>query len=269
MDPNEIADIAKAVPPEVAREAYRDLASGTFKEGGKLALDIAKTARLVLFPFQLAAALQDRFAGYIDRAIRQVPPPRLIAPMESVMLPVAEKLRFQEASNPVTDLYINLLSRAMDGERVGEAHPAFVGVISQLAPDEVVFLRELSKHEYTLILKMNEQWDTPTPQQVQQAFVEASLAPHLVEKSNSIIFDYRGLNQPDMFYVFLEHLYHLGLVQYTNEPRNSGEYQGMPHRYPPRAVFVFIKLSSFGRLFYRACVSHAPDEATRAEQGIV
>jgi hypothetical protein len=133
MGPNEIAAIAKAAP-EVAREAYGDLASGTFKQAGKLGEDIAKSIRLVLFPLQLAAALQDRFAGYIDRAIRQVPEPRLIAPMESIMLPIAERLRFQEPANPITDLYINLLSRAMDGERVGEAHPAFIGVISQLGP---------------------------------------------------------------------------------------------------------------------------------------
>ena len=253
MDPNGIAALAKAAP-EATREAYGDLASGTFKQAGKLGEDIAKLLRLVLFPVQFAAALQDRLVGYIDRAVRQVPECQLTAPIESIVLPIAENLRFQETSNPITDLYINLLSRAMDGERVGEAHPAFIGVISQLAPDEVAFLRELSRREYTLVLRMDDEWHTPTPAQIHEVFGQSDMPPRLIEKSNSIIFKYESLNQPGMFYVFLEHLYHLGLVQYTNEPSSNGEYKGYNRsRNWPR--FVFVRPSSFGNLFHKACVS--------------
>lgn len=171
------------------------------------------------------------------------------------MLPIAEKLRFQEPGNPITELYINLLARAMDGERIGEAHPAFIGVISQLAPDEVLFLTELSKHEYTLVLRMDEEWHTPGRPQIQQAFNQAAMPPALIERSNAIVFNYDVLNQADLFYVFLEHLYHLGLVQYTNDPSNEGEYKGFSAWNKDRPKFVFIRLSSFGKLFYKACVS--------------
>lgn len=252
MDPNEIAALAK-VASKVATEAYGDLAAAPLKQAGKLGEDIVKTIRLALFPVQFGAALQDRLAGYIDRAVRQVPEPRLIVPIESIVLPVAEKLRFQEADNPITELYINLLSRAMDGERVGEAHPAFVGVISQLAPDEVLFLEQLSKHSYTLVLRMDEGWRTPDQNETENAFNTSDMPTALIERSNRIIFDYKSLNQPEMFYIFLEHLYHLGLVQYVNEPSNNGEYRGYNRKrdYPR---FVFIRLSSFGALFYKACV---------------
>lgn len=252
MDPNEIAALAKTVP-EVTRQAYDDLAAPAVGQAGKLVEDIIKTIRLALFPLQFGAAFQDRLASYIDRAVRQVPESRLIAPMESIMLPVAEKLRFQEADNPVTELYINLLSRAMDGERVGEAHPAFIGVISQLAPDEVVFLGQLSKYPYTLVLKMDEEWRTPNQNEIREAFHASDMPEALIEKSKIITFNYSSLNQPEMFYIFLEHLYHLGLVQYINEPTNNGEYKGYNRRRDhPR--FVFIRPSSFGALFYKACV---------------
>ena len=254
MDPKDLASLAKAAP-EVVREVYGDVASGTLKQAGKLGEEIAKTIRLVLFPVQYAAALQDRLAGYLDRAVRQVPEARAVTPVESIMLPVAEKLRFQEAANPITDLYINLLSRAMDGERIGEAHPAFVGIISQLAPDEVVFLRELSKSDYTLLLKVDEAWTTPSPEQIRERLNETDMPAQLVEKSHSIIFRYPALNQPEMFYLFLEHLYHLGLVEYTNEPSNDGEYAGFAYRPITQPKLIFIKLSHFGRLFYKACVS--------------
>jgi hypothetical protein len=143
----------------------------------------------------------------------------------------------------------------MDGERIGEAHPAFIGIISQLAPDEVVFLRELSKNDYTLMLKVDEAWTTPNPEQIRERFNEADMPAQLVEKSHSIVFRYAALNQPEMFYLFLEHLYHLGLVEYTNEPSNDGEYMGFTHRPITQPKLIFIKLSHFGHLFYKACVS--------------
>jgi hypothetical protein len=77
MDPSQISALAKSLP-EVAKEAYRDLISPSFKQGGLLAEDIVKAVRLVLFPAQFAGAFQDRLDGYINKAIRQVPEARLI-----------------------------------------------------------------------------------------------------------------------------------------------------------------------------------------------
>ncbi|WP_211960885.1 Abi-alpha family protein [Cupriavidus plantarum] len=39
---------------------------------------------------------------------------------------------------------MNLLSRGMDRERVGEAHPAFIQIVGQLAPDEAVLIEQIS-----------------------------------------------------------------------------------------------------------------------------
>jgi len=158
VTPDQISDLARAVP-EVARLAYIDAAAPGLKQAGKIGEDLLKTLRLILFPLQYAAVLQDRLEGYIDQAIRQVPHERLIAPIDSILLPIAERLRFQEGENPITEMYINLLARAMDGERVGEAHPAFISVISQLAPDEVVLLREISRREYTAIIQIDQRWE--------------------------------------------------------------------------------------------------------------
>jgi hypothetical protein len=265
MDPTEIAKIVKAAP-ELARDAYKDLASGAMKQTGQLATDLVKTARLVLFPVQLAAALQDRLAGYVDRAVRQVPEQRLIVPAESVMLPIVEKLRFQEPDNPITRLYINLLARAMDGERIGEAHPAFISVISQLAPDEATFLTEMSRNKYTLIIKMDESWQTPNPSQISDIFDQSGMPPNLVQKSHNIVFRYIELNQPELFKVFLEHLDHLGLVEYTNEPSNDGEYRGVKTWTRGNPKIFFIQQTAFGTLFYKACLAD-PKQHTQLPPG--
>jgi hypothetical protein len=213
------------------------------------------------------AVAQDRVEAYLNKAIRRVPDDRVIAPTQSIFLPVVEKLRFQEEGNIITELYINLLSRAMDGERVGEAHPAFVGLIAQLAPDQVLFLGELAKHEYTLIIKMNEEWTSPKVEDMSDVYRHLQLTEELKARSQRIIFNYSCLNQPELFYVFLEHLSHIGLVEYTNEPfrQFNGEYESLSHfSRPPRAFF--IKHTSFGKLFYRACVPHGEARVPHGEE---
>jgi Abortive infection alpha len=94
----------------------------------------------------------------------------------------------------------------MDGERVGEAHPAFIGLISQLAPDEVVFLKEMAKHDYTLIIKLNNEWATPSSDEIDAIF-DLMKSPRgepnlLAIGARSLVFHYASLNQPELFYVF-------------------------------------------------------------------
>jgi hypothetical protein len=255
-DQHDLVNLLRGLPPEVIREAYGDLGAPTLKQFGRFGEEFVKALRLALFPIQLMSALQDRVESYLDRAIRNVPDERLIIPMQSIALPIIEKLRFQEPDNIITELYINLLSRAMDGERVGEAHPAFVGLITQMAPDEVLFLQEITKRRYTMIIRINEEWITPNTSEIDLAYERLRLSDEIIAKSKKILFNYTCLNQPELFYVFLEHLWHTGLVEYTNEALD--EYRlGLP--YPgddPRTQpsLHFIRPTSFGKLFYRACV---------------
>jgi hypothetical protein len=205
--------LIKAIPPDVLRDAYRELASPPLRQFGRFGEDVLKSLRLVLLPIQLFAALQDRVDARLDRAIRQVPEERLIAPNMTTLLTIAEKLRFEPEQSVAADLYVNLLSRAMDGERVGEAHPAFVSLVAQLAPDEVLFLQEVAKRDYTLILKINKDWPTPSAQQIDEVWKlmkdpnpATPIPDPRVSQARFVIFDYSTLNQPELFSVFLEHL---------------------------------------------------------------
>ena len=118
MTPDEMTALVKAIPVEVAKEAYGDAASGLLKQVGKLGEDCLKTFRLALFPVQFASAFQDRLAAYIERSVRNVPESRRITPMQSTVLTITDKLRYQEPDNIITNLYVNLLS-ARASERYG------------------------------------------------------------------------------------------------------------------------------------------------------
>lgn len=266
MDPDTQAIVgtaAAAASQKIASEAYEDVAKPALAEFGKIGGDIAKTVRLLLMPLQYTAMVQKRLERRLSRSVEMVPEERRITPKESTVMRIAEGLKYEDDSSTIAELYMQLLARAIDGERVGEAHPAFVGIISQLTPDEALFIDKLNSREYTLVLKLDESWTTPNQESRVSSIRDSGLPDSLVTKSFDILFPYDSLAQPAFFYVFLEHLYHLGLVQYTNDPITRGDYRGFQSGRPSGATFVFIRLSSFGRLFHQACVSGVAGQRRR------
>lgn len=256
----EILETVKVVP-ELTKAVYSDAVSGTLQEVGKIGVDAAKTFRLALFPLQFTAALQDRLSQYIDAAIRKVPPENRIPPQQSLVLDTCERLRHCSPEELLARLYVELLARAMDRERVGEAHPAFIHLISQLAPDEIhllsqlgarlaprpqdrhcVYMRKLgdehrilSKSEVTEVIRLN-----PSMPDLNDIVLNLSVAPE-------------ELAQPELYETFLAHLVSLGLVSYTNMPTNRGSLVAARNHYKGHDLHC-IELSSFGELFYCACV---------------
>jgi hypothetical protein len=252
----EVTEILKDLPPTVVETAYSDSVSETLKEASKIGVDAVKTVRLALFPLQFAAAMQDRLARYIDGAVRKVPEAHRIPPMESITLQIADKLRFQEETNSITALYVNLLARAMDKERVGEAHPAFLNLISQLAPDEVLLIEQLAKGDYLLYMRDKSRRQAVLNEERELLIERASLPPEIKSKITLISVRPECLAQPEMVYTFIEHLASLGIVVYKNDVSDDEEFAYKEMRRTFGSVkFWFVQLNEFGRLFHSACVA--------------
>jgi hypothetical protein len=261
-DPNTIVASGVAVA-----QAAGAVMPDTVRQVDKFGTDVVKTIRLLLLPFQLTAALQDRLEGHIDRAIRQVPEQRRIEPVESIAFPIVEKLRFQPESDPITELYIQLLSRAMDGERVGEAHPAFFSVITQLAPDELIFLQDFASRDETLIMSPVGQKIYPDQAWRNARLDKAGLSAEIRKQVEDETFRYEALSQPELFPVYQEHLQHLGLIEYHNE--RARHYRELKVRDDNELSVFSMKLTHFGRLFLKACVKDMPStEVTTSPSNI-
>lgn len=244
--------ITREIISPVIKEAYSDAVAPAMREFGKIGEDAVKVARLALFPIQYGALLQDRLARYLAKALEKVPEERRIAPRDAVMLPVAEKLRNEdEDGNPIADLYVNLLARAMDRERLGDAHPAFVHLIGQLAPDEILILLQLSAQRHRVFFRR-----APGD----PAMLHAQVAPLLQRLPDPVVTELlnagvrpEDLAQPELFLTFLEHLVALGIVEYTNVPR-SDESKNLSFLFNG-FEYHYIQLTAFGHLFHRACVA--------------
>jgi hypothetical protein len=237
------------------KEIYSDAVAPAMREFGKIGAQAVKVAHLALFPVQYGAVLQDRLARYLEAALGKVPEERRVAPRDAIMLPVAEKLRHQdESDNPIAALYVNLLARAMDRQCLGEAHPAFVHLIGQLAPDEVLILVQLNEQRHRIFFRVGPGSPALLYEELMPMLHQSPLGDAVVEDFLKAAVLPEDLAQPELFLTFVEHLVSLGIVQYTNEPRSkeakvtSVSFLGFEYYY--------IKLTEFGQLFHRACIGH-------------
>ena len=155
-DPNTASEITKAlakiIDPKTIDKFYEDTLADPLTEISGVATDILKSARLFTAPFQLLAASQDRFARFLDRTVRQVPEENRITAPSHIAGPIFEKLKYLEEDNILTELYVNLLARAIDKERSDEAHPSFITIISLISPDEAMVLYHLRIRDFSVDL---------------------------------------------------------------------------------------------------------------------
>ena len=132
---------------------------------------------------------------------------------------------------------MNLLARAMDKNRISEAHPAFSSIISQLSPDEAVVIWHLSRKNYGL-------W--------QSSEFNAETRLFAARKTEENTFPVDDLLFPGNYFVYTDHLYSLnlgGIWQVGNQEtvRDASQKQ--------TGVIINseARLTEFGKMFAKAC----------------
>ena len=223
----DIEKLANILGAETIKRIYEDGLSGTVQEVGKLLTDIAKTLRLVSLPFQVGADIQERLTRQLNRVREAVPDERQQQAPAHLAGPIIERLKYLEDYNYLTDLYLNLLKRAIDKERVNEAHPAFFHIIDQLSPDEAFILWCLSVAKFTLNTQNRYEFYTKEG----------------VEETMELMF-------PQNFDMYISHLQSLNLVK--NFKVTSEKFGIFGHINTD--LFQPIELSEFGKQFVKACI---------------
>lgn len=239
---------------ELAKEVYSDVLKETFREISKIGVDAVKTLRLALAPLQFMAMQQERVAMYYKRAADKASPENRVSPAPSLALPILEKLRYQEDGDLLTDIYVELLSAGFDKSRMGDAHPAFLTIISQLSSDEIRLINSLAGSDPKNYFGREASDWTLSSKSIIEHLNESVLEP--VEIDWSLVVNPDELSWPQHLQVYVGHLHSLGLIEYDNDLKYlSG--RGLNHGYECWA----IKLSQFGSLFHRACVKGVPLES--------
>lgn len=183
---HDLTGLGQLASSPAVTKCYDDLLSAPLQETGKSLTDMVKAFRLFAAPIQLLAVAQDRLAAYCDKVRSGVPEERQIEAAPSIAIPVLLALRQTEDESPLIDLYLNLLRRAIDKDRVQEAHPAFAKLIEQMSPDEAVFMGAFVNRDNLCLVRETKQ-------------------------HNSFPFD--CLAYPDLIDLYGSHLHSLGLLK--------------------------------------------------------
>lgn len=218
-------------------KVYDDLASGAFREVGNLAKNTVKAARCILAPIDYLATQQDRFQRYLKRINDKVPEAQQINAHPQISGPVMDNLKYVEECSIITEMFLNLLARAIDKERVNEAHPAFANIIGQLSPDEAKILYYFDKKKYEL-----KQYSTFYPS-------TNTFGPRSTTYNE---FPTSKLMYPQNYFMYLDHLHSLNLAGIWQKGNQKPTFSG------GQQDGVVIKsetnLTTFGELFIKACV---------------
>lgn len=254
------ADLSK-----VAEDFYTEAVKDSLKEVSKIGVDAAKTVRLALLPLQLAAAYQDRVARWIDKAIRAVPEPQRVAPIQSLALPIIEKLKYFDDGELLGNMYSDLLSRTFDRDRAGEAHPAFVNLIAQLSPDEAKLLNILCSETGKVYFGLSAQNWTMSFDLIAAELEQCGFPGEPKQWLPQFAVDPQDLTYPGYLQMYVDHLQSLGLVKYNNSP--DPRFFSVVGNYQWGIKWWTIELTSFGRLFHLACVRDSLESGLIARRG--
>lgn len=234
--------IAKIVESEVAKRAYDQGLSGTISEIGKMGTNVVKTLRLFTLPLQLASTLQDRISASLNRVRDKVPVERQQQSPPQIAGPVFEHMRYLDEEDVLTQMFEELLARSIDRDRIKEAHPSFVHLISQLSRDEALILLELRSNNFEVVdvLDLDRKQDRFVNRRVEKSTIPAD-----------------KLFYPENVELYYSHLESLSLVQwpvFRQDPiPSSGTQTGIRR-------FSKMHLTEFGKLFVSACI---PDSGFR------
>src|SRR5262252_5750093 len=119
-------ELAKQFP---VKAVYDDVVAPPARQAGQVLTDIVKTIQLALAPLQFAGAYQDRLRAFIDKSIRRVLEQKRVSPAPQILGPIIEGIRYEPEDTPIDEMFSQLLSSALDADRVNEAHPAFPAIV--------------------------------------------------------------------------------------------------------------------------------------------
>jgi hypothetical protein len=232
-------EIPKNLP---VKELYADVAQPAAREVGKALADTVKAARFLLAPVEYVAAWRERWQRYLKRIAHKVPDDNLRRADPEIAGPILFQLLHAKEDGLLAEMFLNLLARAIDKDRANEAHPAYGQIVAQLHPDEAIVLYHLKKKWFA---------------QVQRAELDAATGLFGPRNNVSNDFPVHELAFPANFYVYVDHLFHLGLAWIRQVGNQEFLYEGTPGVQTGVRINNAIELMGFGLKFAAACV---PDE---------
>lgn len=270
---NKIRDAADAIKGIVqAVPVYQDVVQPAAKEVGTALQTVAKTLHILLAPVSGLVWGYDKIKDFVGQKVAEklaaVPEQQLRSPEPHVAGPALEALRYTGYQEGLREMYANLLATSIDTATATKAHPSFVEIIRQMAPDEAKIIQSLA-------------YDQACPKIDVRSERKGSNVGLWTMKNFSLLPQQAGCSTPALGPNYLENLQRLGLIElregYTLQG-DAGKDLYKPLQEAPEVVIVkarieeqadqkvavnfgAVLLTDLGRQFCFACVfegTHRP-----------
>lgn len=132
--------------PELLKEIYGDLAKPGVLQVGKALETVLSLGNNLLLPIRLlnetSRSFEQKKFEEIAQRFNAIPIEDIVEVRPEIGTPILEKLSYTD--DPVLrEMFIELLAQASDKKKINQAHPAFVGIIQNITPDEAILLKHL------------------------------------------------------------------------------------------------------------------------------
>ena len=136
--------------PELLKELYGDLAKPGVAQVGKALETVLGLGNNVLLPLRLLNETcrrfeEKKFQDIADR-FKNIRYENIVDVRPEIGTPILEKLSYTD-DDTLRKMFIELLAKSADRTQVENAHPAFVGIIENITPDEAILLNHLKNRD--------------------------------------------------------------------------------------------------------------------------
>lgn len=151
MDEDELikagVEIATEVAKDRAAEIYGDALKPAAQEaGGALQSIVGLFNHVVLYPVKKANISfrykLEQFERDLKEKLDKVPREKLTEPPLAIAGPTLESLKYTYDTDELREMYLELLASAMNVDKIGNVHPAFVEVIKAMSPMDAHVFRD-------------------------------------------------------------------------------------------------------------------------------
>lgn len=252
------AEIVKAVPvyPDAVQPVAQEIGKSLKTLGGVINVALAPLAAMVYGYEKIGEHLKKK----LESRLSAISPDNIIAPPLQVVGPLIERYKYIHDNDDLSEMFVNLLSNAMDKDKVRKAHPSFVNVISELSPDEAKLIKYFSKED--TLPKLDVQIKAKPPEE-EFGYIN-------VYFNFTLLGEKAGLTYEDLTSYYLSNLERLRIISctYNSESYKNKDYykplQESPNLEKIKKMYEdeyiveskegVIQITDFGKLFIEAVI---------------
>lgn len=149
-------------PPELRKEIYGDLAKPGVKQVGKAIDGILGFGNTILFPVHLLnGVVRIKLENMFDRyraKLENIPQEKIVKVVPEIGVPIIEKFTYL-SDDILSEMFLELLAKASNIDRVDSVHPGFVKIIERMSPEDALFLKKISDVDFIKRIHMQRDLD--------------------------------------------------------------------------------------------------------------